>query len=370
MERRTFLNSPVLEEDMQDIYARGLDWQKLRGKTVLLTGATGMLASYVAFFLVYLNEYKALDVRLLLHVRSEEKARARFGDYVEKPYISLVRHDLKEPWQMAEGVDFIIHAASLASPKYYETMPVEVAEPNVLGTYNLLRLAREKGVESLLFFSSGDVYGKLAEGAGEIHEGDCGAADPLDLISCYGGSKRMGETWCRLFFVEYGVPAKIARIAHTYAPTMDMEADPRVFASFMKCVRDGTDIVMHSDGSARRPFCYIADAVAAFFLVLFEGAAGEAYNVSNDRAFLSIRELADVLVQLRPELGLKIVAKERPKDAAYLENNFNKANRPSADKLRALGWQCRYDAAQGFARVWQHISDNPTACQARKKRVE
>ena len=370
MERRTFLNSPVLEEDMQDIYARGLDWQKLRGKTVLLTGATGMLASYVAFFLVYLNEEHAMGMRLLLHVRSEERARARFGAYADAPYISFVQHDLREPWQIEGAVDFIIHAASLANPAYYKTMPVEVAEPNVLGTYHLLRLAKEKGTQSFLFFSSGDVYGKMQEGAGEIHEGDCGAADPLDLISCYGGSKRMGETWCRLFFVEYGVPAKIARIAHTYAPTMDMEADPRVFASFMKCVRDGTDIVMHSDGSARRPFCYIADAVAAFFLILFEGAAGEAYNVSNDRAFLSIRELADVLVQLRPELGLKVVAKERPKDAAYLENNFNKANRPSADKLRALGWQCRYDAAQGFARVWQHISDNSTACQAREKRVE
>ena len=249
-------------------------------------------------------------------------------------------------------------------------MPVEVAEPNVLGTYHLLRLAREKGTQSFLFFSSGDVYGKMREGAGEIHEADVGAADPLDLLSCYGGSKRMGETWCRLFSVEYGVNAKIARIAHTYAPTMDIESDPRVFSSFMKCVAAGTDIVMHSDGSACRPFCYIADAVAAFFLILFEGASGEAYNVSNDRAFLSIRELAEILVKLRPELSLKVIAKERPKGAAYLENNFNKANRPSADKLRELGWQCRFDAAAGFARVWRYLRDVQTSCQASGKRVE
>lgn len=355
MDRRAFLNSRVIEEDMEDIHARGLDWQRLRGKTVLLTGATGMLASYVAFFLIYLNERHAMGMRLLLHVRSKKKARTRFGDYAEKSYVELVQHDLREPWQLGEGVYFIIHAASLASPAYYKTTPVEVAEPNVLGTYHLLRLAKEKGAESFLFFSSGDVYGKLQEGAGEIHEADVGAADPLDLLSCYGGSKRMGETWCRLFFVEYGVSAKIARIAHTYAPTMDVEGDPRVFASFMKCVADGKDIVMLSDGSARRPFCYIADAVAAFFMILLEGAAGEAYNVSNDRAFLSIRELAEILVNLRPELALKVIAKERPKDAAYLENSFNKANLPSADKLRALGWQCRFDAATGFSRVWRHL---------------
>ena len=370
MERRTFLNSPVLDEDMQDIYARGPDWQKLRGKTVLLTGATGMLASYVAFFLVYLNEEHAMGMRLLFHVRSEERARARFGEYADAPYISFVQHDLREPWQLEGAVDFIIHAASLANPAYYKTMPVEVAEPNVLGTYHLLRLAREKGTQSFLFFSSGDVYGKMQEGAGEIHEADVGAADPLDLLSCYGGSKRMGETWCRLFSGEYGVNAKIARIAHTYAPTMDIESDPRVFSSFMKCVAAGTDIVMHSDGSACRPFCYIADAVSAFFLILFEGAAGEAYNVSNDRAFLSIRELAEILVKLRPELGLKVILKERPKGAAYLENNFNKANRPSADKLRAIGWQCRFDAAAGFARVWRYLRDVQTSCQASGKRVE
>ena len=316
MERRTFLNSPVLKEDMQDIYARGLDWQKLRGKTVLLTGATGMLASYVAFFLVYLNEEHAMGMRLLFHVRSEERACARFGEYADAPYISFVQHDLREPWQIEGAVDFIIHAASLANPAYYKTMPVEVAEPNVLGTYHLLRLAREKGTQSFLFFSSGDVYGKMQEGAGEIHEADVGAADPLDLLSCYGGSKRMG------------------------------------------------------DGSACRPFCYIVDAVSAFFLILFEGASGEAYNVSNDRAFLSIRELAEILVKLRPELGLKVILKERPKGAAYLENNFNKANRPSADKLRELGWQCRFDAAAGFARVWRYLRDVQTSCQASGKRVE
>ena len=356
MERRTFLNSSVIEEDMEDIHARELDWQKLKGKTVLITGAAGMLASYVAFYLIYLNEYHAMDVRLLLHVRSEEKARARFGAYTQKTYLSFLQHDLSEPWQEDGSLDFIIHAASLASPKYYKTMPIEVAAPNVLGTYHLLQLAKEKGA-AFLFFSSGDVYGRVAEGARELHEADIGSADPLDLQSCYGGSKRMGETWCRLFFLEHGVPAKIVRIAHTYAPTMDVEEDPRVFASFMKCVKDGADIVMHSDGSARRPFCYVADAVAAFFLVLFEGAAGEAYNVSNDRDFLSISELAQTLVKIRPELDLKVIKKERSRDAAYLENSFNRANCPSADKLRTLGWQCRFDAAAGFTRVWRHLQE-------------
>ena len=108
MERRTFLNSSVIEEDMEDIHARELDWQKLKGKTVLITGAAGMLASYVAFYLIYLNEYHAMDVRLLLHVRNEKKARARFGAYAQKTYLSFLQHDLSEPWQEDGSLDFII----------------------------------------------------------------------------------------------------------------------------------------------------------------------------------------------------------------------------------------------------------------------
>jgi len=359
MKKSPFLNSRIIEEDMQDIYGRGMDWQRLYGKTVLITGAAGMLASYVVFFLIYLNEYYGADIRMLLHVRSGEKARARFDSYLEKSYTSLMYHDLCESWRIEENIDFIIHTASLASPQYYGTIPVEVAAPNVLGTYYLLQLAQEKNIESFLFFSSGDVYGKLQEGMGEIRESDFGASDPMELHSCYGESKRMGETWCKLFCAEYSVPAKVVRIAHTYAPTMDIERDPRVFASFMRCVRDGTDILMYSDGSACRPFCYITDAVAGFFLVLFAGTAGQAYNVSNDQAFLSIYELAQTLLKLRPELDCKVIAEKRSKDTAYLENRLNRANLPSADKLRTLGWQCHYGVEEGFSRVWHYLQELP-----------
>ena len=356
MEKKPFMNSFVIEEDMQDICRRNDVWQRLRHRTVLITGAAGMLASYAVFFLLYLNEFHGADIHIVAQVRNGEKARRRFGKYVQKEYFSLVRHDLCEPWTWDGDLDYIIHAAGLASPQYYATVPVEVAEPNAIGTYYLLQLAREKAVKGFLFFSSGDVYGKFCTPVEEIREEDFGSLNPLELHSCYGESKRMAETWCRLFFVEHGVPAKIARIAHTYAPTMDVVNDPRVFSSFMKCVQKGEDIVMHSDGSACRPFCYIADATAAFFLVLLQGKAGEAYNVANDEAFLSIYELAELMVGLRPELGLNVICEKR-KNGDYLEDKVNHANRPVSDKLRMLGWQCRYDAREGFGRVWRCLQE-------------
>lgn len=353
----TVFKNHIVEQDMQDVYHRSISWNKLQNQTVLVTGATGMLASYLVYFLLYLNEMQAAGIHILLAVRSREKCQRRFGKYLDQEYVRVLQDDIAAPLVIPERIDYIIHAASLASPQYYEKMPIEVALPNALGTYYLLQMARRKQVKGFLFFSSGDVYGKMPVGIGDITETMSGAMDPLDMHSCYGESKRMGETWCAAFAREYGVPARIARIAHTYGPTMDIEHDPRVFASFMRCVYHGEDIVMLSDGSAKRPFCYIADAVAAFFLILLEGKTGEAYNVSNSKEFLSICQLADIMVKLRPELKLKVIRQVREDDTAYLENHSNKANKPTEQKLRDLGWECHYDTFTGFQRVLRYLQD-------------
>lgn len=352
------LEDNIIIQDMENIYGRDLPYSQLQGKSILVTGATGMLASYVVYFLIWLNEYKQYDINIVVLVRSQEKCRNRFGEYAEKSYFHMCVDDICKPLQMENDIDYIIHAASLASPQYYGVCPVEVAAPNVLGTYNLLQLAKEKNVSSFLYFSSGDVYGAMPQGTGAFGEDTLGTMDPLAEHSCYGESKRMGETWCASFAREHNVPVKIARIGHTYGPTMDVENDPRVFASFMKCILAGTDIVMHSDGSAMRPFCYVADAVAAFFLILLKGENGEAYNVCNDQQFISVSELANVLVSLEPGKKLQVVCQKRNLDDNYMENFINKANCPSADKLRRLGWQCNYDVYDGFKRVMEHLRKN------------
>ncbi|MEN6414751.1 MAG: NAD(P)-dependent oxidoreductase [Veillonellales bacterium] len=349
------MRSDVIEKDMQDIYSRDIAWERFKGKTILVTGATGMLVSYLLYFLIYLNEVHNANIRIIALVRNLKKCEQKFGKYKEKSYFKIYTEDITKPLNIAEAIDFIIHAASLASPQYYEPMPIEVAAPNVLGTYYLLQLAREKKVSGFLFFSSGDIYGKMPEGTGDIVEEMSGSMDPLDMHSCYGESKRMGETWCASFAREYDMPVTIVRIGHTYGPTMDVEQDPRVFASFMKCVYHGEDIVMLSDGSAKRPFCYIADAIVAFFLVLLEGKKGEAYNVCNTMEFLSIAELAELMVRLRPELGLKFIRKQRVRSEVYLENKGNKDNKPIETKLKKLGWKCHYDSYTGFKNVLRYL---------------
>lgn len=354
---KDILRNSVILEDMEDIYSRRLPVEELLGRSILITGATGMLASYFCYYLLWLNEAKKAGITILALVRSREKCLKVFGDYVKREYFHIHEDSLVKKMQIEEQVDYIIHAASLASPQYYKHNPVEVALPNAVWTYHLLELAREKKVRGFLYFSTVDVYGKMPRGIGAFDEKQIGIMDPLDEHSCYGGSKRMGEIWCASYAREHGVPTRIARIAHTYAPTMDVEKDPRVFASFVKCLLEERDIVMLSYGTAKRSFCYIADAIAGYLLILLRGKDGEAYNVVNTREFLSIGMLAEKLASLEPEKNIRVIRKIRPKDDVYMENHSNHENVMSATKLEAIGWQCRYGVEKGFMQVLRFLRD-------------
>lgn len=354
---RDFLKSSVIRADMEDIYSRDIPIRQLYHKTVMVTGASGMLASYLIWYLIWLNETHDADISILVMGRKRERLEERFGIYAGKSYLRFIIADVCDFTAPDISMDYIVHAASLASPQYYLTVPVEVASANAIGTYRLLRLAAARGVKGFLYFSSGDVYGAMPDGTGIFGEDQMGVMDPLDIHSCYGESKRMGETWCACFAREYGIRACAARIGHTYSPTMDIDRDPRVFASFMRCAVRREDIVMLSDGTAKRPFCYVADAVAAFILLLLQGKGGEAYNVVNTEMFVSIAELAETIASLEPEAGLRVIRKNRLSDDGYLENTLNHANCLGNERLKALGWRPEYDIKQGFTRVLRFIRE-------------
>lgn len=348
------MNHKIIEQDMENIYKRNIPWERLKNKTVLITGAYGMLASYMVFMLMYLNEKAGMNISIVALVRTKEKFFKRFGVTEEHPYLKVYENLLEKEIIIDEKVDFIIHAASLASPQYYSVSPIEVLKPNVLGSYYLLELAVKDQAEGYLLFSTGDIYGKIT-GKDRVRESDCGELNPLEIHSCYGESKRMAETMCKAYFHQKGVPAKIARIYHTYAPTMDIENDPRVFASFVKDVVHGNDIIMKSDGSGKRSFCYISDAVAGYFLILLEGVPGEAYNVCNTKEFYSIREIAEVIASLRPEKQLTVKYEKRDKNDVYLENNRANDIPPDNEKLMNLGWKAEIGINEGFAKVIESL---------------
>lgn len=315
------MNRQIVEYDLENVFNRGIPWESLENKTVLITGAYGMLASYMVYMLMYLNEKRGMHINIIALGRSKDKFERRFGEVGKYGYLKFYASALCDGKLPDEKIDYIIHAASLASPQYYKAYPIEVIMPNIIGSYHLLELAFKNDVNGYLLFSTGDIYG-MVKGVGSIGETDYGVMDTLDIHNCYGESKRMAEAMCKAWMQEKSVEMKIARIWHTYAPTMDIKSDPRVFASFVRNVVEKKDIVMLSDGTTKRSFCYIADAIAGYFTIMLCGQSGEAYNVCNAREFYSIGELAEILAALYPERNLKVIRKDRKQSDSYVENSI------------------------------------------------
>lgn len=343
------MTNRIVEEDLQAITSASLPWSKLHGKTVLVTGANGFLPAYLVQSLLHLGE-GGEGIRVLGLVRNEEKARQRFACFEGRSDLRLVVQDVSQPLELDEHVDFIIHAASQASPKFYGSDPVGTLSANVAGTGHLLELARQHEVESFLFFSSSEVYGQLTPEQVPTKEDEGGWLDPTFVRSCYAQSKRMGETMCVSWHHQFGVPAKIVRPFHTYGPGMSLD-DGRVFADFVADIVSGRDIVMKSDGRATRAFCYLSDATIGFFRVLLEGENGQAYNIGNDRGKVSIGDLARRLVKLFPEKELQVVQQPVPASpSGYLQSAVSRSC-PDISKARALGWKPTTGVEEGFKRT-------------------
>jgi len=344
------MRSKIVAEDLAHIVEDfDLPWSELAGKTILVTGASGMLPAYMVETLLYLNEKDdRTKTKVIGLARNKERALARFAHYKNRDDLELLIQDVCDIVSIETKIDYIIHAASQASPKYYGNDPVGTLSPNVLGTYNLLSLARHKRTRGFLFFSSGAVYGQVRPKT-LIKEDAYGYIDPLDPSSCYAESKRMGETMCASWFRQYGVPAKIVRPFHTYGPGIRLD-DGRVFADFVADIVQNRDIVIRGSGSAVRSFCYLSDAVAGFFTVLLKGKPGEAYNVGNDQTEISIRSLAELLVALFPEKGLEVRLEERSASIEYQETPTVRAC-PDISKIRGLGWKPEISLEQGFLRT-------------------
>lgn len=336
----------ILKEDLDFITNSHTGWQKLANSTVLISGANGFLPHYLVETLFHLNDVKQLNIKILALVRSKERSDQRFSHRKDRKDIEFLVQDICEPVIFKDRIDYIIHAASQASPLYYSKDPIGTQNANTIGTTNLLKLAKEKNVKSFLFFSSGEVYGSPL--AIPTKETDYGYMDPMLLRSCYGESKRMGENICVCWWHQHKVPVKIVRPFHTYGPGLDL-ADGRVFADFVADVVRNKDIIMKSDGSDVRAFCYIADATIGFFNVLLNGENGEAYNVGSDKE-TSIKELADILTGLFPEKKLKVVMNEAIASKDYVRSSIRKS---CADitKIKRLNWQPVYNVSDGFKRM-------------------
>jgi nucleoside-diphosphate-sugar epimerase len=342
------MNQQIFLQDMNDIANLNLPYKNLQDSVILVTGANGFLPAYLIESLLFVSDRLSLNIQILGVVRNLEKARKRFSKDISRKGLKLIQHDVNNKFSYEGRVDHVIHAASQASPVFYKTDPVGTLKANVLGTLNFIELAKEKAA-SFLFFSSGEVYGEVPSEKIPILETTFGYLNPASVRACYGESKRMAENICVSYHQQFQVATKIVRPFHTYGPGMMLD-DGRVFSDFVANILDGKNIVMKSDGSARRPFCYLSDAIAGFLTVLLKGEAGDVYNVGNPEQEVSILELAEILVELFPEKKLKVQKVVRSANDPYMVSPISR-NSPNVDKLKNLGWSAKHSIQSGFKRT-------------------
>ena len=339
--------NPIILEDLAGIAAAPLPWQQLAGATILVTGANGFLPAYLVETLLYLNDtLLTKPAKIVAIARSRARAEERFAPYLVRPDLEIVIQNISDPLTYTGSFEYVIHAASQASPVYYSTDPVGTLSANILGAFHLLTASQQQAMRGFLYFSSGEVYGNVLHGQKPTAEHDFGVTDCTELRACYGESKRMAENMCVAWAHQFGVPTRIVRPFHTYGPGMRLD-DGRVFADFVRDILARGPIVLQSEGLARRSFCYLADATLGFFTVLLEGKVGEAYNVSNPAGECSIAELAD---RLAAEFDTTVDRRFRPSGTAYVTSTIQ-STVPDIDKLKALGWAPTRGIEEGFRRT-------------------
>lgn len=316
------------KEDLINIASLDLPWDKLSGCNILVTGATGLIGGCLVEALM-LNPNK--DYQVYASGRNEERARKRFAEFADEAAFHFVKYDVLEPLESDVNFEYIIHAASNASPNFFATKPVEVIKSNIQGLSNLMEYGLNHGMKRMLYVSSGEVYG---EGDGRVFTEDySGYVNCTSPRSCYPSSKRAAETLCVSYAQEYGTDVVIARPCHTYGPHFT-ESDNRVYAQFIRNVLRGEDIVMKSIGAQFRSWCYVVDCVSAMLYILLKGENGHAYNIADTSSNISIKELAEMIAEIA---GKKVII-DLPSDAEKAGFNVVTKSIFSTEALRCLGW--------------------------------
>lgn len=342
-------NSNLYLQDLKQINECNLPWDKLNNKTVLITGATGLIGSVLVDAFIYRNEYLNGGIKLLLLGRSEKSILEKFKNYVDKEYFNYIVQDIESPISTDESIEYIIHAASKGDPKSFAENPIGIMNANYIGTYQVLELARKQKVQKVLFISTGEIYGIVKKEVGSIDglkECDYGFMDVLNARSCYASSKRAGETLCAAYYQQHKVDFNVARPCHTYGASMQ-DNDSRVICEFFRKALSKEDIIMKSAGTQIRSYCYVADTIKGLLYILLLGAAGEAYNIANKNSTITIRELAEKVSQY----SQSSVIYENPSDIEL--RGFSNIQHAILDatKLEELGWSACYNMDDGITRT-------------------
>ncbi len=348
------LNDNVFQEDLENIASSQIPWNKFNNKNILITGATGLVGTALTKALCCVNRIHNLKIGIYLCVRNPEKAGEIFGNLIERENITLIVGDICDEIKTDDKIDYIIHTAAVTNSKMMVTQPVETIMTAINGTRAILEFAKKQQVESIIYLSSMEAYGKPAEGKEYVKETDYGYIDILNVRSCYPEGKRMSECLCSCYFAEYGVPVKIARLAQTFGAGIP-KTETRVFAQFAKSFIKGEDIILHTTGESFGNYCYTAECITALFFLLLNGENGEAYNITNENTNIMIRDMAQMIADMS---GGKIkLIFDIPEDALKYGYAPAVKMRLCGEKLEKLGWKAQIDLPEMYKRLIESMKN-------------
>lgn len=364
----------VVANDLESIcHDLSEEFRMMSGRRLLIAGGAGFLGYYLVQAALHWNRTRTAETPIHVTVLDSfiRGTPAWLTALVGDRHLTLTKHDVTVPLPSDIGrQDYLIHAASIASPIYYRKYPIETMDANINGLRFMLdyckgQQAQGTPVAGMLFYSSSEIYGDPTPEnipTPETYRGYVSCTGPR---ACYDESKRFGETLCVNFAQQHQVPVKMARPFNNYGPGLKI-TDGRVIPDFARNVLEGRDIVMLSDGSPRRTFCYVADAVVGYYKILVKGQPGEAYNVGVEVPEISMAELADKIVALGRELfGYRgRVVRQQSTDTQYLIDNPNRRC-PVITKARTgLGFAPRVTVDDGLRRSLLWYGGNRKASEA------
>lgn len=328
-------------KEVNEVLACVPEVSKLTNKSILITGATGMICSTVVELLFELNRKCNAHIKIILAGRSRQRIHQRFHGFTEGKDYQFLEYDATNDVMIDACPDYMIHGASPADPAAIMAQPVETMFSNLYGLRTLLDVAKQHSETRLLYISSSEVYGKKSGGC-PFMETDYGFVDILNPRASYPTSKRAAETMCAAYHKEYGVDFVVVRPGHIYGPTIT-DADSRASAQFTRLASQGENIVMKSAGTQLRSYCYTMDCASAILTVLLRGECGEAYNISNPQSIVSIRDLAEGIAKVA---GVNLVFEQSSEQE---RNSYNLMDNSSlsSKKLESLGWKGVYNLSKG-----------------------
>lgn len=345
------MNNVIYSEDIGLIAKNKIFVNALRGKTVLITGASGLIGRVIVDSLMEMNRLFDTRINVIALSRNKEKLCSRFISYKRKDEFNIVEADVIKPLDL-NGVkpDYLIHAASNTHPKEYSNDPVGTITTNVLGTYNLLNWLSENGGGRFVFLSSVEIYGENRGDVEKFSEDYCGFIDCNTLRAGYPESKRVSEAMVQAYIVQNHIDGVIVRLSRCYGPTIEAD-DSKVLSQFVNNTVKGENIVLKSEGNQLFSYVYVVDAVSAIFTAMILGKTGDAYNVADEKSDVLLKDVASYLAGIRNKKVVFQLPDEMEK------RGYSVATKAvlSAEKIKKLGWTAHYGIKDGLFRTVKAI---------------